>query len=336
MMISPLVSTPIKDSITMAEPVATAPSAQDFQTPDRSNLSSHHRHPLHNHFEEMKDESDPSKGGATTTSMLKVATVTPSDAFNPQTRKVNAAAVHAAEAAAAAATPREEDEEDQPKVRFGKEGKRDADAATGKESAASVDSLEKKKRGLVSRRGGRSGSPGRSLGTSTSSPTPSEAHAAAAAVLEFKTFRSPDRKQRDENDTVPSLCSTSSDVKPSSDDHKNEASETSDKSNHDENEASTKPSSISYDASDSANSASPLKDDAAAAKKRSKNETGGAAPGSKKSIVTFSPVPPPNASDRVRNMNVFSLVAAHFLLMFLFLSPAHQDSSPFSFWWTRR
>jgi hypothetical protein len=58
------------------------------------------------------------------------------------------------------------------------------------------------KRGLVSRRGGRLG------GSPAGTPRPTD-----SPVLEFKTFRSPQRK-RDamENDTVPSLCSASSGI----------------------------------------------------------------------------------------------------------------------------
>ena len=53
-------------------------------------------------------------------------------------------------------------------------------------------------RGLVSRRGGRYGSPGR-------------VKKDGGAVLEYKTFRSPQRKREVlENDTIPSLCSSSS------------------------------------------------------------------------------------------------------------------------------
>jgi len=54
-------------------------------------------------------------------------------------------------------------------------------------------------RGLVSRRGGRCGSPGRNLlpPPSTGAKPSKEAADAAAAVLEFKTFRSPERKQNE-------------------------------------------------------------------------------------------------------------------------------------------
>lgn len=59
------------------------------------------------------------------------------------------------------------------------------------------------KRGLVSRRGGRLGSPASAPRATTT--TPKE----GGPVLEFKTFRSPQRKCV-ENDTIPSLCSTNS------------------------------------------------------------------------------------------------------------------------------
>lgn len=55
-------------------------------------------------------------------------------------------------------------------------------------------------RGLVSRRGGRMGSPSKPISVLAVKSEP---------VVEYKTYRSPSRK-RDENDTIPSLCSTSS------------------------------------------------------------------------------------------------------------------------------
>lgn len=61
------------------------------------------------------------------------------------------------------------------------------------------------KRGLVSRRGGRLGSP-------AAPPRVTIASSKDSPVLEFKTFRSP-KRTRDaglENDTIPSLCSTNS------------------------------------------------------------------------------------------------------------------------------
>ena len=288
-MISPFVSSPTTketNNNTMAEPVATATSAaaqDNFQTPDRSSLPSrNHRHLRSGatataHFEEKKE------GDAAESTKLrpKAATVTPSDVL---TRKEKEAA-------------------EEEKVRNGEES-----AAADKESS---DTKKKNKRGLVSRRGGRCGSPGRGA---TSPPTDA-AHAAAAAVLEFKTFRSPERKQRDENDTEPSLCSTASgDAKATAAAAKKEQDNAAKKANNDENNTSSKkPTSIQYDAADKADSASPLKDDAAAATKKSSGKTEGAP---KKGTVTFSPVPPPSAADRVskfaRKCRCFISMLHHF------------------------
>lgn len=64
------------------------------------------------------------------------------------------------------------------------------------------------KRGLVSRRGGRMGSPAVPPRPPAATVTTKE----GGPVLEFKTFRSPQRKRDSavENDTIPSLCSTNS------------------------------------------------------------------------------------------------------------------------------
>lgn len=67
---------------------------------------------------------------------------------------------------------------------------------------SSSTSTTSSQRGLVSRRGGRIGSPPKSLATAVLSEK-------SEPVIEFKTYRSPSRK-RDENDTIPSLCSTNS------------------------------------------------------------------------------------------------------------------------------
>jgi len=66
---------------------------------------------------------------------------------------------------------------------------------------------ENDRKSLVSRRGGRLGSPAAALPRVTSAPSSSKDD---APVLEFKTFRSPQRTKEVENDTIPSLCSTNS------------------------------------------------------------------------------------------------------------------------------
>ena len=85
-------------------------------------------------------------------------------------------------------------------VRFGNEEK-------GEEGEASTEQGSGSKRGLVSRRGGRLGSP--------APPRPAPASTDGGPVLEFKTYRSPQRKRdvaATENDTVPSLCSANSGI----------------------------------------------------------------------------------------------------------------------------
>jgi len=81
------------------------------------------------------------------------------------------------------------------------------DAEGDKQVRFDNDEKEEKdsKRGLVSRRGGRLGSP-------AAPPRATVTTKEAGPVLEFKTYRSPTRKRDSavENDTIPSLCSTNS------------------------------------------------------------------------------------------------------------------------------
>ena len=112
------------------------------------------------------------------------------------------------------------------------------DAGNNDEETGDEDE-EETARGLVSRRGGRYVSPGRVAETAASKE----------AVIEYKTFRSP--AKRDENDTVPSLTSTDSGGLNStassihSDNNKTAAAAT-DKSD----DKTTKPSAISCDQMD--------------------------------------------------------------------------------------
>lgn len=77
--------------------------------------------------------------------------------------------------------------------------------ADDKQVRFSAEKKKDSKRGLVSRRGGRLGSPATAPRVTISSKED-------GPVLEFKTFRSPQRKRDSavENDTIPSLCSTNS------------------------------------------------------------------------------------------------------------------------------
>lgn len=142
---------------------------------------------------------------------------------------------------------------------------------------------EAKNRGAASRRGGRSGSPGRS-GTEMES-----------TVLEFKTYRSPERK-RDESDTVPSLCSASSAEKEKEQEKASKAKtkDTKETSSEEHN----KPASISCDTN--LNQTSPLgESDEKSSATKSKPIKSEKSDG-KKNNVTFSPVPPTKDSAVVR------------------------------------
>lgn len=95
-------------------------------------------------------------------------------------------------------------------------------------------------RGLVSRRGGRYGSPGR-------------IKKEGGPVLEFKTYRSPPRKKKEvENDTIPSLCSTNSGLQSSSSSGSSTRASVVPKTKKEETEEGSeevRPSSISCDVS---------------------------------------------------------------------------------------
>ncbi len=300
----------------MADAVTAAPSsAQDFTTPDRSSI-----HPLthnHRHFEEKKDELSETgtkgvalKDSSTTLSppLVVAATVTPSDTL--AARKENAAAVEAA-------AQLNDSCEDNKQVRFDENNECETSSPS-----SSVGGDSPSKRGLVSRRGGRCASPGRTLMSSSASK---ETHEAATAVLEFKTFRSPDRKQRDESDTVPSLCSAGSidrneeSTKLATEIHTNECN----RNTNDENLSSKgllslhngllpKPSSNSSDVASNHRSTSPRME---LTKRAGDNAAATVTSSTKKNIVTFSPVPPPSAADRVRMLlNFLQYQYLHFQL----------------------
>lgn len=169
------------------------------------------------------------------------------------------------------------------------------------------------KRGLVSRRGGRYGSPAR--------PPPTPTSATSSGVLEFKTYRSPQRKNV-ENDTIPSLCSTnsgiSSDGVPIHKSEKEASAVSASKSNGQESEApeGSKPSTISLDASvvdntsplashDAVDSSHTIKRSSRIANRKEavkeENEaTEKSADEGGKRNVTFSPTPPTAPAEQPR------------------------------------
>ena len=239
---------------------------KNFETPDRAG-------PGTSIVKERKGTEE-----AASDKVPKPATVTPPE--EDGRKKSQAASECSLEAVALSQV---ESPEDNKHVRFDKE----------KEDAALVDSPDStnSQRGLVSRRGGRCASPGRAVGVSSNESN----------VLEFKTFRIPEpRSKKDENDTVPSLCSASS-----MDKEKSGAGEASAAAKVKKEDASDsdrrKPTSISCDSA--LDQTSPLASHHANQTKMKKVKTDDrrkATTPTKKNNVSFSPVPPPRESaDRV-------------------------------------
>jgi hypothetical protein len=137
----------------------------------------------------------------------------------------------------------------------------------------------KSRRGTVSRRGGRCGSPGRGGNNSTTNKE--------STVLEFKTYRSPSRTKREETDTVPSLCSSNGVDKDKEGAAKAAKTGDAEVSN---SKGDKKPSSISCDSS--INQTSPLGDGSEQPAEAKETKTKAEKIDSKKNNVTFSPVPP--------------------------------------------
>jgi hypothetical protein len=193
-------------------------------------------------------------------------------------------------------------------VRFGKEEKEKEEGST------------ETQRGLVSRRGGR-------LGGSPAQPRP----AADGPVLEFKTYRSPQRKgDATENDTIPSLCSTNSGISsvepaekgsgqkvakdaPGADQKVAAASE-------EETEKSRRPSSISCDA---LIDTSPLTSNVVDAspsgtvtRSKGKAQKSDQAEKEGRRIVTFSPPTPQSEMARMDTVRLISLCPCVYCLSF--------------------
>eukprot|EP00536_Pseudo-nitzschia_multiseries_P015413 jgi/Psemu1/42459/gm1.42459_g len=203
-------------------------SEQDFKTPDRSTTKALASAAVTGgHPEEKKEDVLNSANGNTINTRSSATLVTPLDAFSTAAARK--------EAAAAAASVESLDNK---QVRFDANNNK---ISTSTQSVAvegtalcTVGSDEAdssptgNQRGLVSRRGGRCGSPGRRNLLPPSSTGAKDAVDAAAAVLEFKTFRSPKRNSNRDNEddnqgenssgnTVPSLCSSISTERKESD-----------------------------------------------------------------------------------------------------------------------
>ena len=241
--------------------------ASEFATPDRSQ-------PITT-AEEKKDISDKEAANDTTKS-VKPATVTPPESLAPRDENSFKTSPESPLQIAASQVDSPEDKH----VRFDKE----------EESAVDSPSSTNSQRGLVSRRGGRYASPGRVVGKPGATKEPN--------ALEFKTFQTPVQK-KDESDTVPSLCSANSTDKERNENGDAPAIKKEDPDTTSNSEGDRKPASISCDSA--IDQTSPIASDQShqdAKPSKVKTET---VKETKKSNVTFSPVPKPreSASERV-------------------------------------
>ena len=160
-------------------------SEQDFKTPDRSTaktLSS--AAGTGSHPEEKKEDALTSNCNAMNNTRPSATLVTPPDSFST----------------AAANDVRFDGKNGNNNNNTGIEAKTLCSVGSDGGYSSSTSSPTASQRGLVSRRGGRCGSPGRRNfvpSPSTEAKPSKEAADAAAAVLEFKTLRSPERKQNE-------------------------------------------------------------------------------------------------------------------------------------------
>jgi hypothetical protein len=249
---------------------------KDFTTPDRTSPSEAH--------EEKKELSGTeAHAESTMTEVAKPNTVTPPESANREDLSKRESAAECPlqiGIATVVDSPIDQDKH----VRFNRDQDNNQGGKVDPEDSPSSSSSQ---RGLVSRRGGRCGSPGRIASKPPGGQEP---------VLEFKTFRSPPRK-RDENDTVPSLCSTSEKTAAAAPAIEEIQKIKEDETSSSKNEAGRKPLSISCDSS-KIETTSPLHSNEGEQShdtkaSRVKAESGRQdAPQSRKNNVTFSPVPP--------------------------------------------
>ena len=203
---------------------------------------------------------------------------------------------------------------------------------------------EKSKRGLVSRRGGRMGSPAALRATTLTND--------GGPVLEFKTYRSPQRK-RDavENDTIPSLCSTNSELLASKDAGHTDAEKQKGSAGKDGGDKRTdRPSSISCDPSMIATTSPLASQDVDASPSgqvtktsvstppKAANPTDGKEGGRRN--VTFSPPTPHSEVIRTEPVSDFSLPALlslcslPVLTFCIFLYAVEEDANQVSTSWS--
>lgn len=226
---------------------------EDFTTPDRKPSSTTKVK------EKVTSSVEAGKGVA------KPATVTPAESI--ATRDSVEAEPSALQITSSVESPEDKH------VRFDK-GNQAKDVAKTRET--------KNRRGPISRRSGRSGSPAR------------PGSGIESTVLEFKTCGSPQRK-REESDTIPSLCSSSSAEKGKKRSGKTKTTVV--KEGTDSGEYS-KPVSISCNAN--MDQTSPLGESLGTSAKGNLNSVKPVKSEAKKNNVTFSPVPPSKDSAGVR------------------------------------
>jgi hypothetical protein len=155
-------------------------SEQDFTTPDRSTIKGLSSVAVTGiHTEEKKEDVLNNNRNTVDTSRPSAKLVTPPDSFST----------------AAAKEVRFDGKKSNGKNTSKIEAKTLCAVGSDEGDSSSTSSPNASQRGLVSRRGGRCGSPGRNIlaPPSTGAKPSKEAADAAAAVLEFKTFRSPGR-----------------------------------------------------------------------------------------------------------------------------------------------
>jgi hypothetical protein len=170
----------VSSRATTAEMSSTI-SEQDFKTPDRSTAKALSSAVVTGSHPEEKKEDALTNNCITMNNNRSSTLVTPPDSFSTGSAK----------------EVRFDNNNCNNKNGTGIEAK--TLCAVGSDEGDSSSTSSPTQRGLVSRRGGRCGSPGRSLlpPPSTGAKPSKEAADAAAAVLEFKTFRSPERKQNE-------------------------------------------------------------------------------------------------------------------------------------------
>ena len=239
---------------------------KDFKTPERSTPKM-----TLDIMEEKKDLSP--KEAVTDTSKSNAATVTPPE--SGISREESKKLLDSPSQMVSSQVDSPEDRH----VRFDKEMKLEENEESPVDSPSSTGS----QRGLVSRRGGRCASPGRAVKPGTTKDS---------SALELKSFRSPTANKREESDTVPSLCSASSESKVK----KGTVIKKEDSESSISNQGDKKPASISCDTT--IHQTSPLAShDAEGSEipKTAKVKVEDKA-SSRKNNVTFSPVPPPKES----------------------------------------